>query len=221
MNKFPSPITLATFVSLALHAVLLGVVSPAQELVQAAGQGINIQLVSSTYVSDQRETEQAAQRAVSPSRHQQSKVTPKSEPAIVRKHEQAIVPVPETVAHATEPASAVESRDDNTGSKAINRSTDAASHEISIIELLHTKISEHKQYPYMAKRQRREGVARVEFVLHPDGSIDDARLVHSSRTLVLDKAALEAVQDIEPFIPAKDYLHQPEAFQVDVVFNMI
>jgi TonB family protein len=73
----------------------------------------------------------------------------------------------------------------------------------------------------MARRQRREGIARIEFVLHPDGSIGDARLVHSSRTRSLDKAAMKAVKSIEPFRHAKDYLHQPEAFQVDVVFNML
>ena len=73
----------------------------------------------------------------------------------------------------------------------------------------------------MARKQRREGVARVEFVLHPDGSIDDAHLVNSSRTRSLDNAAIKAVESIEPFLVAKEYLQQPEAFQVDVVFNVL
>ena len=94
-------------------------------------------------------------------------------------------------------------------------------HNSSIIELLHTKISEYKQYPYMARRQRREGIARIEFVLHPDGSINDAHLVHSSRTRSLDNAAIKAVESIEPFLDAREYLDQPQAFQVDVVFNVL
>jgi TonB family protein len=73
----------------------------------------------------------------------------------------------------------------------------------------------------MARRQRREGVARVEFVLHPNGSIDDAHVIHSSRTRSLDNAALKAVESIEPFIVARDFLQQPEAFQVDVVFDAL
>ena len=73
----------------------------------------------------------------------------------------------------------------------------------------------------MARRQRREGVARVEFVLYPDGSIDDTHLVNSSRTRSLDNAAIKAVKSIEPFLSAKEYLQQPEAFQVDVVFNVL
>ena len=73
----------------------------------------------------------------------------------------------------------------------------------------------------MERRERSEGVARIVFVLLPDGSIDDTRLVHSSRTRSLDKAAMKAVKSIEPFGRAKDYLDQPEAFQVDVVFNVL
>jgi TonB family protein len=177
--------------------------------------------VSSTHVSDQHETERAARKAVSPSRQQPSNEAQQRDSVIANKTKRVTAPLPGTLAQKAVPVSAVESRDDDTGREVMNRSTDASTQAVSIIELLHTKISEHKQYPYMAKRQRREGVARVAFVLHPDGSINDARLVHSSRTRTLDKAALEAVQGIEPFIPAKDYLHQPEAFQVDVVFNMI
>ena len=221
MNTVFSPITFTTFLSLALHAALLGVVLPAQEIVQAAGQGINIELVRSTHVSDQHETERAARKAVSPSRQQPSNEAQKPDSVIANNKKRVTAPLPETLAQTTVPVSAVESSDDDTGREVIRRSTNASTQAVSIIELLHTKISEHKQYPYLAKRQRREGIARVEFVLHPDGSIDDTRLVLSSRTRMLDKAALEAVRGIEPFIPAKDYLHQPEAFQVDVVFNMI
>ena len=101
------------------------------------------------------------------------------------------------------------------------RSTNAAGQKSAIVELLHSKISEHKQYPYLARRQRREGVATVEFVLHPDGTVVDPRLVQSSRTSSLDKAALDAVRRIEPFSPASDFIDEPEAYRVDVVFNVL
>jgi protein TonB len=220
MNTALSPISVTTFISLVLHAALMAVVLPMQEVMQSTGAGINIELVSSTTVSNKRETEQAARKAVA------SKLQTRTDEAhqlkkVIAKKKQQSDPVAETLAQSSAPESTSESIDDDAGKNVLARSTNAAMHDISIIELLHTRISERKQYPYMAKRQGREGVARVEFVLHPDGSINDTRLVHSSRTRTLDRAALEAVKGIEPFEPAKDYLYQPEAFQVDVVFNMI
>ena len=90
-----------------------------------------------------------------------------------------------------------------------------------LVELLHSRISDKKQYPYFAKRQRREGVATVSFVLHPNGEIEDARLVNSSHTDMLDRAALTAVEKIEPFEAAQDYLETAETFNIDVVFVLL
>jgi TonB family protein len=223
MKPALSPITVTTTISLALHAsVILGVLQT-QQIMQATGKGIHIELVSSSYVSSQRVTEQAARREAAQS--QRSQQTRKIEHTdTVDRNKILESGLPKSVAEpdiASAGATVTESIDHDSGTQALARSTSAAGYQSDIVDLLHSKISEHKQYPYMARRQRRQGVARVEFVLNPDGTINDARLVHSSRTRILDKAALEAVQGIEPFEPAKDYLHQPEAFQVDVVFNII
>ncbi len=91
----------------------------------------------------------------------------------------------------------------------------------SIVELLHSSISDKKEYPYIARRQRREGVATIGFVLHPNGTIENTHLVLSSNVSVLDRAALSAVKDIAPFKPAQQYLEQAEAFKVDVVFSLL
>lgn len=221
MNHVLSPIAFTTSLSLVLHAALLAVVLPVQEVMLATGKGINIELVSSTTISDYRETEQAARKALSRPQRVQAEETALSKKIVAARNKQAAGPLSETLVRPAVPASVSVSIDEDTGTKVLARSTNAAVHNSSIIELLHTKISERKQYPYLAKRQRREGVARVEFVLNPDGSINDTRLVNSSRVRVLDQAALEAVRGIEPFEPAKAYLHRPEAFQVDIVFNMI
>jgi len=220
MNTLDRPIAVTTGLSLVLHAALIAVVLPMQEVMQAKGTGINIELVSSTTVSNQRETEQAARKAVA-SKPQTRTDEAHQAKKIVAKKKQHSDPLVETLAQPSAAESTSESMDDDTGKNVLARSTNAAMNDISIIELLHTRISERKQYPYMARRQGREGVARVGFVLHPDGTINDTRLVHSSRTRTLDRAALEAVKGIEPFEPAKDYLYQPEVFQVDVVFNML
>lgn len=90
-----------------------------------------------------------------------------------------------------------------------------------LVALLHSHISEQKQYPYLARRQRREGVATVSFVLHPNGEIENTHLVSSSRTAILDRAALSAVENIEPFEAAHNYLETAETFNIDVVFELM
>ena len=100
-------------------------------------------------------------------------------------------------------------------------SSQALASDDHLIELLHSRISDKKHYPYFAKRQRRQGVATVSFVLHPNGDIEDARLVNSSRTELLDRAALTAVENIEPFEAAQDYLEAAETFNIDVVFELL
>jgi TonB family protein len=221
MNTEFSPISFSTAFSLLLHAVFAVAIMQTQDVIQATGKGIEIELVSSSYISQQVETEQAANRAASMSQTlkpaRQQEVNNENTPTEYNEasRETATKQLAETS------ASAPGSIEDDSGEKTISRSTNAAMHNSAIIELLHSKISEHKQYPYMARRQRREGIARVEFVLYPDGSIDEAHLVNSSRTRSLDNAAIKAVESIEPFLFARDYLQQPEAFQVDVVFNVL
>ena len=216
------PISFSTAFSLLLHASLaVAVLQTWDVMPQATGKGVEIELVSSSYISQQVETEQAANKAASMSQQnrpaEQQERSNKNTPAESIKARQDSVMEP----LSSVPTPDSDSIENDSGKKTVTRSTDTALHNSAIIELLHTRISEHKQYPYMARRQRRGGVARVEFVLHPDGSIDDARLVNSSRTRSLDNAAIKAVESIEPFLLAKEYLQQPEAFQVDVVFNVL
>ncbi len=216
-----SPISVTTVFSLALHASLAVAIVQSTHVTQAAGEGIEIELVSSSYISNQHETEQAANKVQTSSRQP---VYAEQRQTTVRQASRQKY-AGEVVAENRKrlDVSAVESTGINidSGSDVLTRSTNASSHKHSIVELLHAKISEHKHYPYLARRQRREGIARVGFVLHPDGTINQARLVNSSRTQTLDRAALEAVKSIEPFRLAGDYLDQPQAFQVDVVFNVM
>jgi TonB family protein len=215
------PISVSTAFSLLLHASLAVAVLQSRDVIQATGKGLEIELVSSSYISRQHETEQAATSAASmpqqirPAQQQQRHDENTPAESIEARQDTA------TKQLVKAPAPDSDSIDNDSGEKTVSRSTNAAMNNSSIIELLHSKISEHKQYPYMARKQRREGVARVEFVLHPDGSIDDAHLVNSSRTRSLDNAAIKAVESIEPFLFAREYLQQPEAFQVDVVFDVL
>ena len=86
--------------------------------------------------------------------------------------------------------------------------------------LLHTAIDRYKFYPLSARRLRQEGTARVAFRLFVDGRIESLNIIHTSGYHSLDNAALSAVQRIQPFTPAKQYLASPEDFKVDVMFRL-
>ncbi|MFN2308398.1 MAG: energy transducer TonB [Gammaproteobacteria bacterium] len=86
--------------------------------------------------------------------------------------------------------------------------------------LLHVAIDRHKRYPQSALSMGREGSARVDFRLRPDGHIDDLNIGVSSGVRALDLAAYHAVQAIAPFTAADRYLDSTQHFQVDVVFRI-
>ena len=222
MNADLRSISASTIFSLCLHLLFAVAILQTQQLLQASGPGLEIELVRSTHVADAIETEQAAHEQASAQPAQRTAERPEpagmDTPVKPRNEHQVAeaVPTPQNDAR-----SATESIDHHVGEQLRTRSTSAAGRNSSIIELLHTKISEHKQYPYLAMRQRREGVATVEFVLHPDGTVAEPRLVQSSRTASLDRAALDAVRRIEPFRPARDLIDRPEAYRVEVVFNVL
>lgn len=89
-----------------------------------------------------------------------------------------------------------------------------------LLSLLHEKINEYKRYPYIAVRQRREGLVKVNFILHPDGHISDVIVSESSRYAMLDRAATRAVEKVPPLSLASNYLQHSEAFNVDIDFRL-
>ncbi len=219
MENSIKPISVSASLSLALHAVLAVAILQTQQVMQAAGPGLEIELVSSIFVSEQDEAERAAANASAPvERANNAQTSPGSEAD--KPVEQFAAADESAVPDDTyEQAAQSESIDNDAGEQVSTRSTASSQQQTALVELLHSTISEHKRYPYLARRQRREGVATVGFVLHPDGSVQNARLLQSSRTSSLDKAALDAVRSIEPFTPAGDFIDRPEAYRVDVVFN--
>lgn len=89
-----------------------------------------------------------------------------------------------------------------------------------LMGLLHQAIDRTKRYPLSALRLGREGSARIDFRLGPDGRIEDLSIDNSSGIHALDVAAYRAVQDIAPFPEAHRYLERAQRFQVDVVFRI-
>lgn len=237
MDTRSVPIVTTTSLSVLLHAVVIVTALLVIEQATSTGHGVDIQLLGSTMVSEQQETEQSrhnhrvdqtgvrkAVHAVADKVVDNKKIN--SAPKQLVSALNSNVPVNDAAVQS-EPLDAVQNGQrekviagDVASSAQLAQSANA-SQQHTILELLHNSVSNNKEYPYMARRQRREGVATVGFVLHPDGRIRNTHLVTSSRTMMLDRAALTAVKRIEPFAPARDYIEQAEEFKIDVVFKLL
>ena len=226
MDTSTRPIATATTLSLVLHGVAVAMVLSLQggivPPVEGVGEGLDIHLVSSTKVADSHEAELFTEQdyvgqPVEKRKESYQKVL------VVEDSRQGILLSDFIQDNTVDELVVVDAaqREQKKDIAQLEQATNASQQHHSIVELLHSRISGKKEYPYIARRQRREGVATVAFVLHPNGKIENAHLVTSSRTHALDRAALSAVQDIEPFSVAQDYLKQSEKFQVDVAFKLL
>ena len=216
----------------------------------AVGQGLEIELISSVTVAEQNETElpdllrrgqlheltqqEIRQQIVDDTGAQiVTALNSKNRVVVIESMDKKFIePLSEKYepeksnseifnSEKSEPEVKQQSISENDSNESVMQSTNASQQRHSILELLHSSISDKKSYPYLARRQRREGTTTVAFVLHPDGTIENAQLINSSRTIALDRAALSAVKDIEPFEVAQKYLEKAEEFRVDVVFNLL
>lgn len=238
MDTAAKPIVTTTSLSFLLHGVafagLLLVYDQAATLDEGVGHGVEVQLISSVLVSDQQEADaprkqdnkmEASSETLAQTLEKQSSedmLTSLVSAQAVTAEQVEIDEVEKNIAEQRydtrqAPLSVYES--ESTADTA--QSTNASQQQHAILELLHRRISDNKEYPYLARRQRREGVATVAFVLHPDGKIENTHLVTSSRAAALDRAALSAVKHIEPFTLAQEYLDHAEEFQVDIEFDLL
>ncbi len=71
-------------------------------------------------------------------------------------------------------------------------------------------INSHKIYPRIARRKGIEGVVMVSFVILRNGLLKDIRLITSSDYEILDKAALETINNANPFLPFPDNINKKE-----------
>lgn len=244
MDTTAKPILATTSLSFLLHGVvfagLLLVYGQTLTRDEGVGRGVEVQLISSVQVSDQQEADVPRKQVVA--------VEATSEKLIHAAENTAtenILASPDSAQTTVVTESEVKALIDKTlidesGAERLNdiklnqlnalddesvasvaQSTSASQKQHSILELLHSSISNNKEYPYLARRQRRQGVATVSFVLYPDGTIEDTLLVASSHATALDRAALAAVKKIEPFAAAQDYLEQSKKFQIDIEFELL
>ncbi len=248
MDTAIKPIVATTSLSILFHSsvfaaalLLYGQVTTQSE---GAGSGIEIELVSSLAVAEQKENSrlrtrnllsetavevaheaepEAISEAISEAKHETGE-KPAAREVLTSAVSLESIPLPE-IADREQRDSTIavikKMTDKNHNTAQVLQATSASQQQHSIIELLHSRISDNKIYPYLAQRQRRQGVSKVAFVLHPDGSVENTRLVRTSQSGALDRAALSAVNRIQPFTAAQDYIDHAREFQIDVVFNLL
>lgn len=90
----------------------------------------------------------------------------------------------------------------------------------SLIHLLHEKILSKQHYPLIALEMKNEGTTTLKFTLLTNGKIKNVYIAKTSGTLILDKAALKALQDAAPFIEIAQYLKNQEEFEVEIQFHL-
>ena len=235
MNTSTS-IVVTMSLSILLHSAAFAgfvlVYSNAITLSEGVGKGVDIQLISSILISDQQESSHFDADLAAQTKNSFDSIQKAQAHKVVSVSSNVEKSLTEVLVDKKQPDSEQvnQQQGDMQNQPILNigesvaknaQSTNASGRQHSIRELLHSSISNNKEYPYLARRQRRQGVATVSFVLHPDGSIENAHLVASSHAMALDRAALSAVKKIEPFVAAQDYLDQSEKFQVDVEFNLL
>jgi len=97
---------------------------------------------------------------------------------------------------------------------------DAGKRAKQLRKYVYEAINREKHYPYIARKQRREGLVKLDFVMHPDGQVTDVLIIQSSRYTVLDKAAKQAVEAISPFHLAAKYLESQHHYIVGIDFRL-
>jgi protein TonB len=71
----------------------------------------------------------------------------------------------------------------------------------SYLAEVHRLLENHKTYPWMARRQHREGLVVLKFTIGKDGNIADHTIARSSGHEVLDGAAQETLHKVGRFPP--------------------
>ena len=91
----------------------------------------------------------------------------------------------------------------------------------SYLEMVRLKIERHKEYPHMARTRQIEGSVTIRFVITPDGGVRAVEIAKTSRHMVLDEAALRAVETAAPFPKPPGHSFKGEIpLELTIVFEL-
>jgi TonB family protein len=85
---------------------------------------------------------------------------------------------------------------------------------------LTARIRQHRQYPYLARRQGLEGTVCVRISLGARGQLVALRVTCGGENVSLVEAAMTAVTDAAPFEPLPPDLGTSLAVEVPIVFRL-
>lgn len=89
-----------------------------------------------------------------------------------------------------------------------------------LIAMLHAAIQKQQQYPATALQMEREGSVTLRFTLFPNGTIQHLKVIKPSGTMVLDEAAINAVNHALPFPGVEKFIRVPDDYQITVKFEL-
>lgn len=84
--------------------------------------------------------------------------------------------------------------------------------------LLGRAITAQLYYPEMARGLHMHGTAGIGFVLHPDGTITNARIVQTSKENILDVAALNTVKNASPIANVDIYVKEAKYLVIHIIY---
>ncbi len=91
----------------------------------------------------------------------------------------------------------------------------------SYLDMVRLKIEQHKSYPDTAKARQIEGSVTIRFIITPEGGVRAVEIAKTSRHMVLDTAALRAVQAAAPFPRPPRHLFKGEIpLELTIVFEL-
>jgi TonB family protein len=88
-----------------------------------------------------------------------------------------------------------------------------------LMKLIGKALTAHLIYPSIAKDFNVKGSVLVGFLLHPNGEVTEAQLIHSSGAQVLDQAALTGVKTMSPINNVSPYVKQPRFLIIGILFR--
>ena len=83
------------------------------------------------------------------------------------------------------------------------------------------KVSSFAEYPRTAIRRGMEGIVRVEITMNRDGSVAESQVVDSSEPSLLDAAALQGIEDAQPFAPIpREISDEQSILEFPIMFSL-
>lgn len=88
------------------------------------------------------------------------------------------------------------------------------------LQLIRSRIEANKQYPLIARRQHWEGKVGLRFTVNQNSKVEEIRVISSSGYQLLDKAAINAIENASPFPPPPDTSLLPLHLELTIVFEL-